>query len=114
MATATKSKPASAKAPPVWKQPEMFAGKAEPLVPKDAWRLESPPVGLGTLAPDVYRAWRVLFVKGPLNSEDLFAELRIAYDWDVMRIPRVVQKLANCGYVTVGTGGLLTARTDAP
>lgn len=62
---------------------------------------------------DVYSAWRILLARGPSTSIELEKAILPLKDWDVLRIARVVRKLATCGYVDVDSAGVMTAREAA-
>jgi hypothetical protein len=101
-------------APPVKKpvQQPLFDANHEPRAKPEQWRLDGPPVSVGTLPREVYQALCVLRTTGPCDAKALGKAIVKYYDWDLMRITRVVTRLASCGYVTMGEGGILSVRPE--
>jgi hypothetical protein len=91
-------------------QQPLFDASAEPRASREEWRLDPPPPGIGTLPRDVYVAYCVLRQCGPVRAERLRKEIFRVKDWDVLRIERVVKRLACCGHVTTSTDGVMAAR----
>lgn len=104
MATNTSAK----KSPAVLKQQPLFDASAEPRAKPETWKLDAAPPSLGTLPREVYQAYCVLRAKGPCDAKKLQREISRVYDWDMMRILRVVGKLANCGYVSTTSDGVMS------
>ena len=100
------------KKPATWKDQQLFDANAEPRARPDEWRFDAPAPSIGTLPREIYQALCVLRAYGPCNAEKLEKHIVKYYDWDPMRIMRVIQRLASCGYVTMGDGGLLSVRPE--
>jgi hypothetical protein len=103
---AIKRPPSVVAAPKKPVQGPLFDAEREPRAKPEEWRLDGPPVSVGTLPREVYQALCVLRMAGPCEA------IVKHYDWDPMRIMRVIQRLATCGYVTMGDGGILSVRPE--
>lgn len=91
-------------------QEPLFDASTEPRVRADQWRFDDPPASIGTLPREVYQALCVLRAARPCTAQVLGKAIVRYYDWDLSRITRVVTRLASCGYVSMGDGGILSER----